>query len=206
MFNPSLTSITSEYSCISVLGNYLRSYQILSNDELEMIESKVKLKRLKKGDYFIKEGQTSKQIAFVVSGLLRSYYHSSSLEEVTYCFSFANTFTGAYTSFLSQDKTVLNIQALTDSILLSISKEDVLTLEQSSYNWLKLFKKIAEEEFVATEKRIFLLQKESAENRYLDMQANHPEYIKQIPLNFLASYLGITKRHLSRIRRAVLSK
>ncbi|NAY91731.1 cyclic nucleotide-binding domain-containing protein [Muricauda sp. JGD-17] len=185
------------------MNEYLKSFQILSDDEINLFESKLVKKRLKKGDLFIQEGQTSKEIAFVFSGLLRSYYHTASAEEVTYCFSFANEFTGAYTSFLSQRKTVLNVQALTDSVLLSISREDVLALEKSSYNWLKLFKVIAEQEFVQTEKRIFLLQKETAQIRYLNLQANHPEFLQLIPLNYLASYLGITQRHLSRIRRTV---
>jgi len=52
------------------------------------------------------------------------------------------------------------------------------------------------------EKRIFLLQKESAETKYQDLLKHHPEYLNLIPLNYLASYLGITQRHLSRIRAA----
>jgi len=183
---------------------FLKPFNILTEDEIILFESKLAEKHLKKGEFLLREGQVSKEVAFVMSGLLRSYYQTSSGDEVTYCFSFPNTFAAAYSSYLSQSSSVLNIQAVEDSVLWSISRKDILLLERSSYSWLKFFKVIAEQEFVNIERRVFLLQKESAKKRYLDMLAHQPEFIKQIPLNYLASYLGITQRHLSRIRRTAL--
>ncbi|MEQ8422442.1 MAG: Crp/Fnr family transcriptional regulator [Arenibacter algicola] len=185
------------------MRNYLKSFNLLSDKEIDLFESKLVRKKIEKGEYFIKEGNTCNKIAFIVSGLFRTYYHSSSEEEVTYCFSFPSFFAGAYSSFLSQNKTVENIQALTDSDLLVISREDILELEKSSYNWLKFFKLIAEQEYIKLEKRIFLLQKETADKRYLDLLTNHPGFLQLIPLSYLSSYLGITQRHLSRIRKSI---
>jgi CRP-like cAMP-binding protein len=183
------------------MRNYLKSFNILSNDEIDLFETKVTYKKLEKGDFFIQEGKTCNEIAFVISGLFRSFYYSSSEEEVTYCFTFSNSFVSAYSSFLSQTKTVENIQALTDIEVLTISRDEILKLENSSINWLKFFKFIAEQEYIKMEKRIFILQKESAEKRYQDLLTNDPEYLQLIPLNYLSSYLGITQRHLSRIRK-----
>ncbi|WP_010520723.1 Crp/Fnr family transcriptional regulator [Aquimarina agarivorans] len=185
------------------MRDYLETYNILTKDEIDLFEKKVTFKRLKKGDFFIKEGQISKEVGFVISGLFRSFYYSSSQEEVTYCFTFSDTFVSAYSSFLSQEKTVENIQALTDIELLTISKNEILKLEQSSTNWLRLFKFIAEQEYIKMEKRIFLLQKETAKQRYRDLLNNQPELLQLIPLNYLSSYLGITQRHLSRIRKMI---
>jgi len=185
------------------MREFLKSFNILSDDEINLFESKLTQKKLKKGDFFIKEGYVCKEIAFVVSGLYRSYYYSSSGEEVTYCFTFSNSFTGAYSSLLTQEKTVESIQALTDSVLFTISRDEILRLEKSSYNWLKFFKLIAEQEYLLMEKRIFMLQKETAEARYRDLLANQPEFLQLIPLNYLSSYLGITQRHLSRIRKSI---
>ena len=176
---------------------------MLTEHEIDLFESKVQNIKLKKADFFIKENRVSKEVAFVVSGLFRSFYYSSSEEEVTYCFTFSNSFVSAYSSFLSQTKTIENIQALTDIELLTISREDILILEKSSTNWLKFFKLITEQEYIKMEKRVLLLQKESAEKKYTDLLINHPEYLQSIPLNFLASYLGITQRHLSRIRKTI---
>ncbi|MEO0334198.1 MAG: Crp/Fnr family transcriptional regulator, partial [Bacteroidota bacterium] len=84
-------------------------------------------------------------------------------------------------------------------------KEKIVALEKSSTNWLWLFKHLAEQEYIKMEKRIFLLQQESAEKRYEDLLKNRPNYLHTIPLNYLASYLGISQRHLSRIRRSILN-
>lgn len=187
------------------MRTYLQSFNILSDEDINVLESKVVRKTIKKGDYFIREGKTSKEIGFVFSGLFRSFYYSSSQEEVTYCFAFSNTFVSAYSSFLTQTKTLENIQALTDIELFTISRDEILKLEKSSTNWLRFFKFMAEQEYIKMEKRIFMLQKESAEKRYEDLLANQPEYLQLIPLNYLSSYLGITQRHLSRIRKAILN-
>lgn len=185
------------------MRNYLKSFNILTDDDIDSFESKVRYKKLKKGDFFIREGETCKEAAFVISGLLRSFYYSSSGEEVTYCFSFSNSFLSAYSSFLSQSKTAENIHALTDIELFVISRDDILKLEESSTNWLKFFKYIAEQEYIKMEKRIFILQKEGAEKRYEDLLANQAQYLQLIPLNYLSSYLGISQRHLSRIRKKI---
>lgn len=185
------------------MKNYLESFGILTTDEIDAFQNLVTPKQLKKGEYFIQEGKISKEVSFVHSGLLRSFYYNSIGEEVTYCFTFADSFITAYSSFLTQSKTIENIQAITDVELYTISREQILNLEKTSMNWLRVFKLIAEQEYIKMEKRIFLLQKETAEKRYEDLLKNKSTYLQHIPLNYLASYLGITQRHLSRIRKSI---
>ena len=96
-----------------------------------------------------------------------------------------------------------NIQALTRVELLTISRDEILKLENSSANWLRFSKLIAEQEYIKMEKRTFILQKESAEKRYEDLLTNEPQYLQLIQLSCLSSYLGITQRHLSRIRKLI---
>jgi CRP-like cAMP-binding protein len=60
------------------MRNYLKSFNILNNEEIDIFESKIIRKTLKKGEFFIREGNVSKEIAFVKSGLFRSFYSSSS--------------------------------------------------------------------------------------------------------------------------------
>ncbi|MCK3684288.1 Crp/Fnr family transcriptional regulator [Maribellus sp. YY47] len=186
-----------------MIKEYFKSFDILSPEELELPESLLQPKTLKKGDFFIKAGSVCKEVAFVSSGFFRSFYLSSSGEEVTYCLLFNNSFVTAYSSFITQTATEENIQALADVEMMTISKQAVEQLENTSPNWMKIMKMIAEREYINLEKRIFLLQRENAEKRYHDLLNNYPEYLKLIPLNYLASYLGITQRHLSRLRRSV---
>ena len=185
------------------MKEYLKSFGILTEGEIDSFEQLLVTKKIKKGEFFIQEGKISQEVAFIASGFFRSYYYNSNEEEVTYCFTFSNSFITAYSSFLSQTATSENIQALTDVELYSISRDKILQLEQSSTNWLKFFKLIAEQEYINLEKRIFMLQTESAEKRYQDLLTNHPQLLQLIPLHYLSSYLGITPRHLSRIRKSL---
>ena len=185
------------------MRNYLQAFNILTEEEIDQFENKVQYKKLKKGDFLIKEGQIAKEVAFVVKGLFRSFYYSSSGEEVTYCFNFSNTFVSAYSSFLTQTETTESIQALTDMEIYTISRAEIMELERLSMNWVRMLKYLTEQEYIKMEKRVFLLQKESAEKKYQDLLTNHPDYLQSIPLNYLSSYLGITQRHLSRIRKNI---
>lgn len=186
------------------MGNmkeYLAAFNLLTDEEIENFAQMMRPRRLKKGDFFVKEGTTCNEIAFVVSGSLRSFYYSTNSDEITYCLTFQNSFMTAYSSLILGTKTNENIEALTDVELLVLTKDQLHQLESSSVNSLRFSKLMAEREYIKLEQRIFLLQKETAETRYFDLVKNHPEYIQSVPLIHLASYLGITQRHLSRIRK-----
>jgi CRP-like cAMP-binding protein len=186
------------------MQEYLSSFNLLTTDEVEHVLALGTVRRLRQGAFLIRAGMVCQEVAFVESGLFRSFYYNSQGEEVTYCFTFSGSFVTAYSSFISQEKTMENIHAATDTEVFSIPRNAILALENTSMNWLRLSKSIAEQEYLKLEQRVFMLQKESAENRYRDLLLNYPEYLQQIPLQHLASYLGITQRHLSRIRRAII--
>ena len=122
------------------MRDVLASFDFLTPKDIDYLESKMTYKKMKKGDFFIQEGSISMEVGFVVSGIFRSFYYSSNEEEVTYCFTFKDSFVSAYSSFLSQSPTVENIQALTDIELLTVSKDTITELESSNINWLKTFK------------------------------------------------------------------
>ncbi|GAA4850742.1 Crp/Fnr family transcriptional regulator [Algivirga pacifica] len=182
------------------LEAYLRGVNIFSEEEIKAMPNYFKPLKLQKGDYFIREGQVCKKVGFIVSGILRHYYVSSKEEEVTYCLAFPGTLSAAYSSWLTQQKTFESIQAITEVTLWVINKDDFIRLEESSENWLRFSKVLAEGSYLEMEKRMLLLQKETAEKRYEDLINNYPDYLQHIPLKYLASYLGITQRHLSRLR------
>lgn len=186
-----------------MIENYLKSYNILTDDEIDIFIQKTTKRILKKQDYFIKGGGTCKEVAFVLNGIFRSFHISDKGEEITYCITFPENLMTAYSSFITGQSTVENIQAITDVELLIISKKAIDDLVIENPNWIKFLKIVAEQQYIELEKRIFQLQKNNAFQRYSDLLKNHPEYIQNIPLQYLASYLGITQRHLSRIRREI---
>lgn len=186
------------------MQNYLQSFNILSQAEIDTFVVNTTPKTLKKGGFFITEHHICKEIAFIKSGILRSYYTSADAEEYTYCLTFPNQFMTAYSSLITGNPTVENIQAMSNVDLLIIKKEVVDDLADSSTNGLKLLKTIAEQQYLHLEKRIFMYQKDAAKARYLELFKSYPDYIKQIPVKYLASFLAITPRHLSRLRSEII--
>lgn len=176
----------------------------LTPEESQILSTLITNRKLKKGDFLISENQVCTEIVLVKSGILRSFFVNSKEEEITNCFTFANEFMTAFSSFITQKPTDENIQAITDCELEVIDKISVEKLFNSSFRWADIGRKIAENEVVNLHNRIASLQKKTSTERYEALFVNHQKYIQHIPLVYLASYLGISPRHLSRIRQAVV--
>ena len=185
------------------MRSYFKSFNILTEDEIEDFIELSATRNLKKADYFIQEGETCKDVAFVLSGTLRSYYVTDKGEEITYCIIFPNNLITAYSSFITGQSTPENIQAISAVELMVVRKDTIDDLALKNPNWVKFLKVVAEQQYVELEKRIFQLQKSNAAQRYSDLLKNQPAYVQHIPLQYLSSYLGITQRHLSRIRKEI---
>lgn len=183
---------------------FLRKFEILTEAEISELIELASIRKLKKGDFFIGEGKVCSEVAFIQSGSLRSYYVPESGEEMTYCISFPDTFMTAYSSYLTGNPSLENIQAMTPAELWVISKKDIDSFSEKHVNGLKLQKYIAEQQYMELERRVFLYQQQTAKMRYKELTANYPEFIGQLPVQYLASYLGISPRHLSRLRKEVL--
>ncbi|WP_179474686.1 Crp/Fnr family transcriptional regulator [Chryseobacterium sp. H1D6B] len=186
-----------------MVQDFFRSFNIFSENEIENFLKLFEIRRLHKNDYFVQEGEKCKEIAFIESGIFRSYYISSDGKDMTYCFRFPNDLAASYSSFISGTPSVENIQAISEVNLLVIKKEKIEKLVNENPNWTVFLKVIAEQEYLVLEKRFFELQRDNAAQRYTSLLENQPNYIQDIPLQYLASYLGITQRHLSRIRKEI---
>lgn len=186
-----------------MIKDYFKKYNIFTDQYIEELSQLFIPKTLRKADYFIKEGENCKEIAFITSGIFRSYYLTEDGNESTFCFRFTNDLLAPYSAFITGQPSLETIQAITDSNLLIIKKEQIDQITLDDPNWIKFLKINAEHEYIELEKRFFQLQRDTASTRYKKLIENHPEYIQQIPLQYLSSYLGVTQRHLSRIRSEV---
>jgi len=184
-----------------MIADYLKSFNL--NVETQLPPSTTKT--LKKGEFFIKEGERCDGVAFVVSGIFRSFHIAENGDERTYCIIFPQNFITAYSSYITGEPTVENIQAITDATLVLIKKEAIEEISNQNIDWMRFMKITAEQQYLELEKRVFQLQNTSAIERYQILLKDHPEYVQFIPMQYLASYLGITQRHLSRIRKELVS-
>ena len=104
---------------------------------------------------------------------------------------------------MTKKVTFENIHALTNVELLIIRRNQYYELMDSSINWLKFSRFVAEQSYIEMENRLLTLQMETAKKRYEDLLEFNPDYLQKVPLKYLASFLGITQRHLSRLRKDI---
>ena len=184
-----------------IIRTPLEEFDFLTDDEIDNFIQFFTVKTLNKSDFFIKEGEVCSEIAYIKSGIFRSFYLSGNEEEITSCIKFPGSLMTAYSSFITGQSTFVNMQAILPAELLVVQKSVLDDLAKNNPNWMKFLKIIAEQQYVELEKRTFQFQSDNAAQRYKVLLEKHPEYIQSIPLQYLASYLGITQRHLSRIRK-----
>lgn len=186
---------------VDQLKIHLRNTSNISDIEFEKAIPYFAEKKLQKGEYFLKEGSVCREIAFVNQGLLRSYFFSPDAEEITFCFEAENSFSTSYKSFILQCPSNLSIQAIEETQLIVINQQHLQKLYDSSFEWLKIGKLFAEKEYIYLEHYASMLNSDSAKERYLKLLHENPTIIKRVQLKYIASFLGVTTRTLSRIRK-----
>lgn len=186
-----------------MITEYFNSFKIFTSEEIAATIRLFESRKLDKGDFFVKEHEKNSEVAFIESGIFRSYYASADGNDTTYCFRFPQDMLAAYSSFITGNPSTESMQSITPANLLVIQKSTIDELEAQNPKWTMFLKLIAEQQYLELENRVFQLQKETALQRYTSLLNNHPEFVQEIPLQYLASYLGITQRHLSRIRKQI---
>lgn len=186
------------------LENYISSYfGVVEANELNQISSLFKAQNIKKGDYFLKTGQICNQLAFVQDGLMRIFVNTED-KEVTQWISSKGYFVTDLSSFTFQNEARWNIQALSDATVYSLSKQDYLQIGNLVPAWHQLEKLFLAKCFTILEDRIFAHLSMSAEQRYEVFFQSNKELFNQVPLQYLASMLGMTPETFSRIRKKQL--
>ncbi|MBW1655109.1 Crp/Fnr family transcriptional regulator [Flavobacterium quisquiliarum] len=186
------------------MKSIFQSIQNFSNEELDLLDDLITFRMLKKGELLLTESQVCNEIVFIKKGILRSFFLNHKGGEITNCFAFENEFMASFASFITQEKAEESVQALVDTELEILDRKALEKLYQSGFNWQETGRKLTELEFVNLHKRMVSFQKLSGAERYQELYKNHQNYLQLIPLQYLASYLGVSPRHLSRIRKAVL--
>lgn len=182
----------------------IRKVTDFSEEECDMFIPSLRHKTLKKGDYLLKEGQRINEIAFIESGILRIFYLSEG-KEINNHFFLENDYAVSYMDFLKNTPSRYYIQALEDCELITFNSHTLQQAYNESKNWERFGRLIAENVLNMITNRFESFLFLSAKERYLNMLKEYPEYIQRIPLYHLASYLGIERESLSRIRKEIAS-
>ncbi|WGH76699.1 Crp/Fnr family transcriptional regulator [Tenacibaculum tangerinum] len=188
---------------INNFKKFIKQISPISDIEFEQTVSTFKKQTLNKGDFLVQQGKVCKQIAFINKGILRTFYLNDKAEETTSCFCTENNLTTSYKSFILQQPSTLSLQALEETELLIIDYDNLQKLYSTSIVWQTIGRVVAEREYIIMEKYASVLNNETAKKKYLRLLKEQPSVLQKAKIEDIASYLGITRRTLSRIRQEV---
>ncbi len=183
------------------LIQYLLQFGQLNAQQLELVRKSVKVRQLNSGDYFSEAGKIANHIAFVEQGILRVCYYNREGEEITRYFIDEHNFAVDLNSYDLRLPSTEYIQAITPTQLLVFHRDDLENLSSIIIGWDKLMSQITNKALLEKVHRISPMLSEDAKTRYLEFYNRFPKLANRIPLNYLASCIGITKNSLSRIRK-----
>ena len=173
-----------------------------AHEELEQVLNAFTVKQFKKNDFFIEEGKTSRHLGFVKSGLFQYFVIVDGNERTTYV-SIENTFISSVLSFISEKPALESVRALTAGEVYLISKTALKKLANELPKFKDFYIGLLESAVCGIDSTRHDLIVLSAEQRYEKMLREEPHLLQHIPLQHLASMLGVTPRHLSRIRSTI---
>lgn len=177
-------------------------FNFLSDQTFANIEKYVETKRIRKGDFLFQQDEVCKMIFGIKKGICRKYFLHDG-KEITTEFLFEDNFVISAKSFVLLQPANEFAQALTDLEVATLKKADFENLKQLYPELNALDQKLIEMHVIWLEERLFNFHTQDATTRYLHLIKSDPHYIKQIPLTYIASYLGISLETLSRIRAKV---
>ena len=189
-------------AALNQLRNFLENQVSISDSDWHYIKDKLAFKEFEKGICLTEEGIVESSINFVISGIIRLYYEKED-RDITINFGFPQSFISSYSSFLTQEPSKFMLQALTPCAVLVIPKADLEDIYKHTSCGQQLGRLFSEQFFLYLSERETSFMINSPTERYLDLFEEHPRLIQEIPLKFLASYIGITPQALSRIRAKI---
>lgn len=165
-----------------------------------VVEDYFFIEQYKKKDFLVKENTNSKSFYLVLDGYIRSYHLSEHGEEITTELYREGDLAASMYSLLKSEKAYENIQCITDTIVCKISEESFERLCLQNIQWFQLGMKFLKKDILSKEERLLGFAKLSAKERYQKLLNEKPDIVQNVPVIYLASYLGIKPESLSRLR------
>lgn len=184
-----------------LIQNIEKSLQ-LSKPELEQLCSYFEPKVIQKKEFLLTQGSVCKFEGFVLEGCFRVFILDKKGKENTLYFAIKDWWLMDIDSFMNQNPSNLNIQALEDSKILLINRKDKLTLYDTIPATEKLFRIMSQKAIVAWQRRLINNHCQTAKERYHDFAETYPNIVSKLTDKQIASYLGITHEFLSKIKKS----
>jgi CRP-like cAMP-binding protein len=193
--NPDNTEASPE----PLLG-YLDRLIPLDKEEKELVRDKFHPRLFRKRQYVLQEGDLCTQFCFVVRGCLRLYKIDEKGNTHILQFATENYWINDLGSFHGVKPSSLNIDALEDTVVLQISRDDLISLYIQAPKFDRIFRVLLENSFIRLQERLLQNISSTAEDRYQSFLEIYPHLINRLSQVQIAAYLGITPEFLSRLR------
>ncbi|MGV8814181.1 MAG: Crp/Fnr family transcriptional regulator [Gelidibacter sp.] len=183
------------------ITDFLSTLVPFTTEELNDIISHFKKESVANNQILVPQGEVCKSLYFVEQGMGRSYYLNENGKDITQWFFGVGKFMSSVDSFFQQTPSLYYLEVLQDSVLYSISKEDLDQLFAKYHKMEKLGRLVTVEMLTKLGNKLNAIQFQTAKERYDYMLTEFPDIAYQVPLGHIASYLGMTQETLSRIRK-----
>lgn len=182
------------------LISHIQSLISISNDQLEVVLSKLVERRFAKKEHLLYVNNQAQEVFFTITGCTRTYVLDFNGLEHNLSFAIENWWFGDLQSFLNNAPAIHNIQALEETTLLSISQENWRLLIDEVPEFVNYLNILFRNSMFAQQRRIVQNLSLTAEERYSLFLKEYPKLSQRISQKHIASYLGITPEFLSMIR------
>ncbi len=173
----------------------------LSEEDKNTLKEFFTVKKLRKKQYFLQEGNVAFHTAWVAKGCLRTYSVNKNGIEQTMQLAIEGWWATDIFSFLTGEPALYNIEAIEDCDLLIIDKVGREKVFEKVPGFERLMRILIEKNLVANQQRLNALMGQNADERYTAFIKKYPKIVQRVPQHMIASYLGITPETLSRIRK-----
>lgn len=188
--------------------DFIGKYVSMNFIEWNLFESKLKIVYYKKGDIIQQMGEVSSQLLFINSGLARAYIIGEDGKDYTWAIYFndsnasmTNLFTVDYDSFITQKSSMLEIDALEDCELVSVDYKDVEYVYDKLKRGERFGRLMSQEAYSYLHKMVVDRQIKTALQRFEEFMQKTPHLLQKVPQYHIATFLGITPQHLSRLKK-----
>lgn len=178
----------------------LQKHIALTSPEQQCFIEKLVAKKIKKRQFFLHENQMAKDTAFVISGCLRSYSIDKNGFEHILQFAPQGWWITDMYSFISQKEGYLNIDALEDTEVFLLSRQNQLNLFEEIPKLEHYFRTLTEKALVSSQQRLMENLSLTAKQRYQNFCKTYPTLINVLPQKQIAAYIGVTPEFLSKMR------